>query len=115
VSTSIGVIEGPSFVEGETDTDRDYAIVRDRLPFDLTGYSDPQLYARNVRTGVALAAIPGSVLVPTTGGVIRFSHDALTAEDADEWIVQVELVHPVSGTRRLKRDMRIVVRPKVED
>lgn len=113
---SVSLIEGPNFVQGETDTDVDYRATQDGEPFDLTGYTRVELYAVNMRTGVALAVINGTILSPATAGVFRINHDTITAvADADSWRCQFARVHPTNGTRRWPRDVRIPVRARVED
>lgn len=108
----VGLVDGPEFHAGETDTDRDYRIRQDGAVVDLTNYTAVKLYARDLNTGEDLAAIAGSFVSPRSGGVVRFSHDNLTARAASVYRADVELTS-ASGTRRVRRSIRIPVSESV--
>jgi hypothetical protein len=111
--TDFDVIDGPSFVKGDTDTDHDYPITRSRSVLDLTGYTGVEMEGWNETTGEALATLVGSILAPASNGVVRFNHDTIAAA-VGVYRCQIVLVS-VAGRRRLKRDIRIPVRESVED
>lgn len=104
---------GHEFTAGDTDTTRDYVVKRSGSVVDLTGYSDPVLYARNRTTHENLASITGSIPTPASG-LVRFNHDTMAAE-AGEYLCDIEIVHPSNGTQTIRRSFKNVVRPGVHD
>lgn len=106
------LIEGPSFVEGNTNTDHDYIVKRNGAVFDLTGYSDPRMRAVNLSTRTVVAEFAGSIITAAAGR-IRFNHDTIAAADG-EYLAQIDIEHPSAGELTIERDVKILVRKRVE-
>lgn len=87
-----------TFTEGDTDALARYTLKRNGSALDLTGYTEVKLYVRP-RSGSAVAAITGSIVSPSTSGVVEFDHTTIAAA-AGSYLCQIRTTNSGGDFRR---------------
>jgi hypothetical protein len=87
-----------TYTAGDTDATDRYNLKRNGSAVDLTGYTAVTLYAK-ARGASAVTPIVGSIVSPSTAGIVEFDHTTIAAM-AGAYICQIKWTTAASKVRR---------------